>query len=60
MNQNDGELSPPKLTPEQRERLRRVQERLEEGDGVNPNLADTPAHAAEHGFTFKRESPFQG
>lgn len=55
-NLGEGELST-ELTPEQRERLHRVQERIEEFDDINPNLADTPERAAEHGFVWKR-TPF--
>ncbi len=53
---SEGELSP-ELTPEQRERLHRVRERIEGSDDINPNLADTRERAAEHGFVWKR-TPF--
>lgn len=52
----EGELST-ELTPEQRERLHRVRQRIEGSDDINPNLADTRERAAEHGFVWKR-TPF--
>lgn len=47
------------LTPEQQRRLQIVIERMFPCGGTNANVADTPAHTLEHGFAFKRESPFQ-
>ncbi|MFA9262691.1 MAG: hypothetical protein ACEQSB_05105 [Undibacterium sp.] len=37
----------------QRANLARVQARLGVDEYENPNLADTPARLAEHGFVFK-------
>lgn len=52
-------LSRDDLSLEQRRRLDIVIERMFPCGGTNPNVADTPAHALEHGFEFKREPPFQ-
>ena len=46
------------LTPEQqRENLARVNARLGIDDYVNPNMADTQAHLAEHGFVLDSRPP---
>lgn len=65
-NENsDGDLGDKKrlsrddLSPEQKRRLEIVIERLFPCGGTNANVADTSDHALEHGFMFKRESPFQ-
>lgn len=52
-NSDQGELPPRvELTPEQRERLHRVQERLGQGhaDSVNPGLDDTPDRLSQAFF----------
>jgi len=41
------------LTEMQRANLAKVNARLGVDDFANPNMADTPAHLAEHGFVFK-------
>lgn len=38
------------LTDNQRARLACVQQRCGVDDFINPNMADTPCHLAEHGF----------
>lgn len=45
------------LTALQRANLARVNARLGIDDYVNPNMADTPEHLAEHGFMPGSQPP---
>lgn len=46
-----------RLTPEQqRENLARVNAALGVDDYTNPNMADTPGHLVEHGFSVGQPS----
>lgn len=50
LNESKDGLGQSSLTSVQQERLARVRERGGDDEYINPNMADTPCHLAEHGL----------